>query len=500
MSKRITIDPLTRLEGHGKVEIFLDEDGEVANAYLIVPELRGFERLCVGRPVEEMPRITARICGLCPQAHHVASAKALDAVYGVEPTETAKMIRELFYMAFFVLDHATHFFVLAAPDFLLRGKTPVSERNVFQVVRELGPELGRRVIDTRMRNNHVLKLLGGRSIHPVAALPGGWSLAVSEEMRREIEDAATANVDFALSCLRLYEESVLGSKENVALMVADQYTDRTFSMGTVDDANRPNFYEGDIRVVDPEGEEFARYDAPHYLEHIAEHVESWTYMKFPYLADVGWKGLQDGGDSGVYTTTPLSRLNVADAMATPRAQEEYEKMFETLGAAGSAGGYLPIHYRLATHWARLIELLYASERMLELAKDQEITNPDVRNPIDKIPREGIGCVEAPRGTLTHHYWTDEKGIVTRVNLVVGTTNNHAAMAMSIKKAASSLIGKGTEITDELLNRIEMAIRAYDPCLSCATHSLPGRMPLQVVLRDSYGAAIQTLLRKGDASL
>lgn len=489
MTTRITIDPLTRLEGHGKVEIFLDDQGQVENAYLIVPEMRGFESLCVGRPVEEMPRITARICGLCPQAHHMASAKALDDLYGVTPPDSARRIRELFYMAFFVLDHATHFFVLAAPDFLLRGMTPVTERNVFEVVRQLGPELGKSVIKTRARNNEVLKMLGGRSIHPVTALPGGWSLAVTEEMRREIEAVARTNVEFALSCIRLYEEKVLGSQEMVREMVSEEYTDRTFSMGMVDEYDHPNFYDGTIRVIDPDGGEFARYDANQYLDHVEEHVESWTYMKFPYLAKVGWKGLVDGNESGVYMTTPLSRLNVAKGMASPLAQEAYEKMFETLGADAASDGYKPVHYRLATHWARLIELLFAAERMLELAIHEEITDPEVRAPVDSVPTEGIGCVEAPRGTLTHHYWTDANGIVTRVNLVVGTTNNHAAMAMSIKKAAAHLIGGDAQVSEELLNRIEMAIRAYDPCLSCATHSLPGRMPLEVTVRDAAGKLI-----------
>lgn len=492
MNRRISIDPLTRLEGHGRVEIFLDSNGEVENAYFLVPELRGFEQFCVGRPAEEMPRITNRICGLCPEAHHVASAKTLDALYQVEPPPAARRIRELFYCAFYVLDHTTHFFILGGPDFLVGAEAPVAERNVFGVVRKLGQELGKRVIETRARCNHVLRLLGGRSIHPVTALPGGWSVAVTEAIKDEIETAARANVEFALSTLRLFEEVVLGNQKNVALIVSDTYADRTHYMGMVDEQNRVNFYDGTLRVVAPDGSERLRFPARDYGRHIAEHVEPWTYLKFPYLKDVGWQGFVDGPESGVYAATPLSRLNAADGMATPGAQENYEKMYETLGSSRVNGRYRPVHYRLATHWARLIELLYAAERMLELATDPEICDPRVRAVIEATPSEGVGCVEAPRGTLFHHYWTDPQGLITRVNLVVGTTNNHAPIAMSIKKAAQRLIKKGGEVSAGLLNQIEMVVRSYDPCLSCATHSIPGRFVPEVTLRDEKGRVIRRI--------
>ncbi|MDX1436705.1 MAG: nickel-dependent hydrogenase large subunit, partial [Anaerolineales bacterium] len=260
---------------------------------------------------------------------------------------------------------------------------------------------------------------------------------------------------------------------------------------TVDEKNQVNFYDGDIRVVSPAGEEFARYPAREYADHIAEKVEPWSYLKFPYLKNVGWKGLTDGPDSGIYCATPLSRLNAADGMATPLAQEQFERYFETLGSKKN-GRYQPVHFRLATHWARLIELLYAAERMLELAQDPEITDPDVRVTVENTPDEGIGSVEAPRGTLTHHYKTDPDGILTGVNLIVGTTNNYAPISMSVKKAAESLISAGTVVTDGLLNRVEMAFRNYDPCMSCATHSLPGKMPLQVVIRACDGSIIEEL--------
>jgi F420-non-reducing hydrogenase large subunit len=490
--KQISIDPITRLEGHGKIEIFLNDEGDVANAYFVIPELRGFEQFSVGRPAEEMPRITNRICGVCPEAHHIASTKALDALFHVEPPAAAKKLREMFYSAFYVADHTTHFYALGGPDFVVGPDAPPAERNILGVVHKVGVEIGKQVIDARIRNHHVIEMVGGRKVHPVAGLPGGWSKAISEEERQEIEAIARQNVDFGLFGLKLFDDIVLGNKEYVDMVLSDAYTERTYYMGTVDENNHVNFYDGMIRVVDPEGKEFVKYHPRDYVQHVAERVEPWTYLKFPYLKGVGWKGLVDGKDSGVYCATPLSRLNAADGLATPRAQEAFEKMYETLGSKKVNGRYQPVHHRLATHWARLVELLYAAERMLELSADPQITDPNVRAPVTATPDEGVGCVEAPRGTLTHHYWTDERGILTKVNLIVGTTNNYAPIAMSVKKAAQSLIQKGTVVTDGLLNRIEMAFRAYDPCFGCATHSLPGQMPLEVVIYDAQGNVVERL--------
>jgi F420-non-reducing hydrogenase large subunit len=490
--ERITIDPITRLEGHGKIEIFLDEEGEVSNAYLQIPELRGFEQFCVGRPAEEMPRITNRICGVCPEAHHMAATKALDVLFDVEPSSAVKKIREMFYEAFYCTDHTVHFYALGGPDFVLGPDSPPAERNILGVIHKVGVDVGMQVINCRRRNHHVIKMLGGRGIHPVAGLPGGWSKAITEEERQEIEGIANENVEFALFSLQLFADVVLANQAYVDLIVSDTFTHRTYYMGTVDENNLVNFYDGMIRVVDPDGKEYVKYEAKDYAQHIAERVEPWTYLKFPYLKNVGWKGFVDGNDSGVYCATPLSRLNAADGMATPLAQEHYEKMYETLGSKKINGLYQPVHHRLATHWARLIELLYAAERMLELAKDPEITDPNVRVIVTNTPSEGIGSVEAPRGTLTHHYQTDENGILTKVNLIVGTTNNYAPISMSVKKAAQGLITKGTVITEGLLNTIEMAFRNYDPCMSCATHSLPGQMPLEVIIRDLDGNIVEKL--------
>lgn len=483
--QRITIDPITRLEGHGKIEIFLNEYGEVANTYFQIPELRGFERFCVGRPVEEMPLLTNRICGVCPEAHHMAAAKAADAVFHVDPPRTAKMLRELLYSAFYVTDHTTHFYALSGPDFILGPDAPVAERNILGVIHKVGLEIGGKVIQARKYGHTLVEMIGGRKVHPCTSIPGGLTKGITEEQRLEIETMGRWAVEFARFSLGLFNDIVLGDPANVDLVLGDIYTHRTYYMGTVDGNNKVNFYDGNVRVVDPDGQEFVKYTPKVYAQHIAEHVEPWTYLKFPYLKKIGWKGFVDGKDSGIYMATPLSRLNAADGMATPLAQEEYERFYATLGGK-------PVHQRLATHWARLIELLYAAERWVELATDPEITSPNFHTIPTETPTEGVGSVEAPRGTLTHHYWTDERGVLTQVNLIVGTTNNYAPMSMSINKAASSLIKKGTVVSEGLLNRVEMAFRAYDPCFGCATHSLPGQMPLEVTIRDVDGNPVRVL--------
>jgi len=485
MTQRITIDPITRLEGHGRIEIFLDQEGDVAYTYFQIPELRGFEHFCIGRPVEEMPLLTNRICGVCPEAHHMAAAKAADALYHVDPPRTAKLLRELLYMAFYVTDHATHFYALGGPDFVMGPDAPVAERNILGVIHKVGLEIAGKVIQARKYGHSVVEIIGGRKVHPCTSIPGGLTKGITEEERRQIEEMGRWAVEFGQFSLKLFNDIVLGNKAYVDLILGDIYAHRTYYMGMVDENNHINFYDGQVRVVDPEGKEFVKYAPQDYTQHIAEHVEPWTYLKFPYLKQVGWKGLIDGKDSGIYCATPLSRLNAADGMATPRAQEEYERFFTTLGGR-------PVHQRLATHWARLVELLYAAEHWVELAADPEITSPDFHTIPTEIPTEGVGIVEAPRGTLTHHYTTDERGVLTKVNLIVGTTNNYAPISMSIHKAASSLIKKGMIVTEPILNMVEMAFRAYDPCFGCATHSLPGKMPLEVTVRDAEGHPLELL--------
>jgi len=482
--QRITIDPITRLEGHGKIDIFLDDKGDVANSYFQIPELRGFERFCVGRPVEEMPLLTNRICGVCPEAHHMAAAKAADAVYHVNPPRTAKMLRELLYMAFYATDHTTHFYALGGPDFIVGPDAPVAERNILGVIHKVGLEIGGKVIQMRKYGHATVEIIGGRKVHPATSIPGGITKILSEDERKEIEAMGRWAIDFALFSIQAFKDIVLANKTYLDLIVGDVYTHKTYYMGLVDENNKVNFYDGKVRVVDPEGKEFCKYEAKDYLQHIAERVEPWTYLKFPYLKNVGWKGFTDGKDSGVYMATPLSRLNASDGMATPKAQEAYEEMYATLGGK-------PVHQRLAIHWARLIELLYAAEHWVELATDPEITSPNVHTVPTEIPTEGVGIVEAPRGTLTHHYTTDERGILTKVNLIVGTTNNYAPIQMSTNKAARNLI-KGGVVNEGLLNMVEMAFRAYDPCFGCATHSLPGQMPLEVKIHDKDGQVVDVI--------
>ncbi len=486
--QKISIDPITRLEGHGRIDIFLDDEGNVANAYLVIPELRGFEKFVEGRPVEELMDITPRICGVCPEAHHMASVKACDAVYHVEVPSAAKKLRELFYSAFYVADHMTHFYILAGPDFVVGPDAPPAERNILGLIHKVGVEVGKQVIQARGMVMDIIGMLGGRKVHPIFGVPGGVTRAITEEERAQIEAIARHEVEFALFTLQLFRNVVLGNKAYVDMILSDTFTIPTYYMGMVDERNRVNFYDGMVRVVDPEGREFVKY-APHeYLEVVAEHVEPWTYLKFPFLKKVGWKGLVTGRDSGVYQATPLSRLNAADGMATPRAQEAYEEFYKTLGGK-------PVHHTLAIHWARLIEVLYAAERLLELSTDPEITSPHVRNIPTATPDEGVGIVEAPRGTLTHHYVTDERGLVKKCNLIVGTTNNYAPIAISIRKAAQGLIRKGQVVSEGLLNRVEMAFRAYDPCFGCATHALPGQLPLEVCIYDAAGE-LKDVLRRG----
>ena len=491
MTAQLTIDPITRLEGHGKIEIFLDDDGEVDRTYFQVPELRGFERFCVGRPVEEMPTLTSRICGVCPEAHHMAAAKAADAVYAADPPRTAKLLRELLYSAFFVADHTTHFYALSGPDFLVGPDAPAEERNLLGVIRKVGMDVGVKVIEARRRGHAVIETIGGRKVHPCTAVPGGMTKGITESDRVAIEATGRWMVDFAAFSLELWDQAILTNPEYVEMIMGDAYAHETYYMGMVDDRGRVAFYDGRVRVVAPDGELFGEYDPVDYRDWIAERVEPWTYLKFPYLKKVGWRGFVDGKDSGVYAAMPLARLNVASGMATPRAQEAYEHFYATLAPA-EGGRKRMVHQRLAAHWARLVELMQAAERVVELATDPEITSPDVRSLPTRVPSEGIGTVEAPRGTLTHHYRTDERGIVTSVNLIVGTTNNHAAIAMSIERAARSLIHGGQVVGQGLLNRVEMAFRAYDPCFGCATHALPGSMPLEVTIRAASGEVVDVL--------
>ena len=483
--KEIVINPITRLEGHGKITIFLNEEGDVDEAYFQVPELRGFEKFCEGRRAEDLPIITPRICGVCPVAHHMASAKALDAAFNVEPPEPAKKLRELMYCGYYIYDHTLHFYYLGGPDFLVGPDAPPEKRNILGVIEKAGLDIAKEVIKHRAYGQRITEIIGGKATHPVCGLPGGVSKPLSEENRQEIEKMATSAVKFAKFTLKLFHNIVLENSRYVELIKSDAYTLRTYYMGLVDEHNKVNFYDGKIRVVDPYGKEFVKFEAKEYLEHIAEHVEPWTYVKLPYLKKVGWKGFVDGPDSGIYRVGPLGRLNAAEGMATPLAQEEYELMYKTLGGK-------PVHHTLAYHWARLIELLYAAERAVELVRDPEITSTNIRNKPGQ-PGGGVGVVEAARGTLIHHYVLDENALVKDVNLIVATVNNAPSINISVRNAAKDLI-HGGKVDQGLLNMVEMAFRAYDPCFGCATHFAFGQMPLTVEIYNSEGKLIQTVQR------
>ena len=486
MSSEILIDPITRLEGHGRIHIFVNDEGSVDHAYLQIPELRGFEKFAQGRRAEDMPQITSRICGVCPMAHHMAGTKTLDDLYHVDPPPAAKKVREMVYDTFMVEDHALHFFFLGGPDFVVGPTAPKAERNILGVIGKVGLEIGKEVIGVRKELRDLMTEAAGKAIHPVFGLPGGISKPISPELRDRFVAAAAHAVEFGKFSLQVFRDVVLSNAEYVDLVTSEAYTHRTYYMGLVDERNRTNFYDGRLRVVDPQGKEFLTFGASEYLDHVAEHVEPWSYIKFAYLKDVGWSGFADGPDSGVFAVAPLARLNAADAMSTPVAQEASEEFFSTFGGR-------PVHHTLATHWARLVELVNAAERMGELAADPEIASPEVRTIPTEIPTEGIGVVEAPRGTLIHHYETDERGLITRANLIVATQNNAARIALSVDKAAKALV-HGLDVDEGLLNEVEMAFRAYDPCFGCATHSLPGEMPLIVEIRDLRGELVREIRR------
>jgi F420-non-reducing hydrogenase large subunit len=415
----------------------------------------------------------------------MASCKATDAVYHVDPPAAAKKLRELFYCAHMLHSHIAHFYALAAPDFVVGPTADPAQRNILGVIDKVGLEVGGEVIKHRAYAQDIQAVIGGKATHPVCGLPGGMSKAITEDERRDFEEKAKSLVEFGKFGLKLFDDVVLANKEYLDLITGSVYTMNSYYMGLVDNNNKVNFYDGDVRVVDEDGKETAKFKPADYLDYISEHTEPWSYLKFPFLKKIGWRGLVEGKDSGVYRVSPLARLNAADGMATPLAQEEHDRMYKTLGGK-------PVHATLAFHWARLIEILYAAERLLELSRDEEITDPNVRTIPTATPDEGVAIIEAPRGTLIHHYKTDSNGMVEKVNLIVATAHNYPAMNMSIRKAAQGLIKKGQEATEGLLNMVEMAFRAYDPCMACATHTLPGQMPLEVIIYNSSGEVVNRL--------
>jgi F420-non-reducing hydrogenase large subunit len=486
MAERITIDPITRLEGHGRIEIFLDGQGEVADAFWQVLELRGFERFCIGRPAVEMTRIAPVICGICPSAHHMAATKALDRIYGVEPPPAALLVRELEYHASIVDDHFLHFFFLGGPDLLVGPDADPAERNILGVIDRLGKEIGKRIIEIRRKNRDIIRLIFGKAPHPEGGIPGGVPRGITQDERSWIAATAEETVEFALEALRLFRERVLENPEIRPLLDDEGYSVRTCSMALVDGKEQVAFYDGRLKVVDPAGRELQCFSPDAYGEHLAEWAEPWSTVRFTYLRDRGWQGFTEGDDSSLYRVGPLARLAVASGMATPLAQSAFEEFRRFYGGN-------PVHQILATHWARLICALQAAERIREIAAAPQLTGRHIRNLDFCMTNRGVGCVEAPRGTLFHHYETDDHGMLTMVNLIVATQNNAGPISLAVKKAARRFIHAG-EVREGLLNRVEMAFRCFDPCLSCATHALPGRMPLSLSIRSHTGELIRILRR------
>lgn len=470
MTKKITIEPLTKIEGHGKISIFLDEKGEVRDAHFHVTEFRGFEKFCEGRMLWEMPVITTRVCGICPVSHHLASAKACDNLLGVQIPETARKLRELMHMGQYIHSHALHFLFLSAPDMVLGPDFSPEERSVIGIVKR-DPETAKKAIRLRKIGQEIIDRVGGRAIHPVTAIPGGMSKGLSHEDRfflsKEVQDAIGLSemaVDLAESLIESYPEMIegLGSPEG------------SF-MGLVNNGGL-ELYDGILRLRGKKGD--IEFDPLRYLDYIGEHVEDYSWLKFPFYKKQGWP-------EGIYRVGPLARLNISDKVSTPLASKRFKTFKERAG-----GGLLEqnIYY----HWARTIELLYAAEKALELLNDDAIVGDNYRIKVERRPGEGIGVIEAPRGTLIHHYWADENGRIIKVNLIVATVQNNRAIDLSVLHAAKAFIKDG-KITEGILNRIEMAVRCYDPCLSCATHAI-GKMPLEIRVLSAKGEILDLIWR------
>jgi len=477
MGKTLRIQPVTRIEGHAKITIQLDDTGNVEDTQFNVLELRGFEKFCVGKPVEEMPRITTRICGVCPWSHHNASAKTTDAVFGVDPPPAGKKLRELCNSIAYMEEHILHFYFLAGADFILGPDADYSVRNVIGILGE-APDLARRVVKVRHLAGHMLEMIAGKAIHPAAAVPGGFSRPLLENERQELRKMAE-------ECFELAKFSMSFAKENLFPKYLDMVNSLgvfdTGFLGTVRDDGSMDLYDGKLRMMNADGS-YEDFTVEQYTDYISEHVEPWSYLKFPYMKKAGEFSMDLDNPNGIYRTNTLARMNVCDKIDTPLAQAELEEFREKFGR--------PAQKTLLFHWARLIELLYNAENAIRLLEDPEITSTDIRKKVEPRAARGVGSVEAPRGTLIHDYETDENGMVINVNLIVGTTHNNAPMNMAVKTAAKDLIKDG-KYDEGILNTVEMMIRAHDPCLSCATHRLDGKLGVKLDIVDSEGKILDT---------
>jgi len=470
-TQKITIEPVTRIEGHAKVTIQMNQAGRVERAYLHVNEFRGFEKFCEGRMYFEMPSITPRICGICPVSHHLAAAKAGDELAGSPPPRPASLLRELMHMGQIIQSHGMHFFELAGPDLLLGFDSDPAGRNVVGLI-GVNPELALRAVNLRKFGQEIIQTLGGRRIHPNFAVPGG----VNQSLSRSNREALLDRVDEAIETLQIGLGIARQWAEDNAEDIQKFAVFQTGYFGMVTSDNSLELYDGYIRLLDRQGQQIERFDGRNYLNYIAEHVENWSYLKFPYYKKMGWP-------QGVYRVGPLGRLNVAEKIHTPLANAELKRF-----KAFSPGK--PVEHTLLYHYARLIEALFAAEQARILLEDPDIVSTEILNTRKDFTGEGVGVLEAPRGTLFHHYWTDPNGQLTRVNLIVATGHNNWAMSEAVDSVAKTYV-RGPVVQEGMLNRVEAAIRAYDPCLSCSTHAI-GQMPIMVEVRDSEGALIQTL--------
>jgi NAD-reducing hydrogenase large subunit len=474
-NKTITINPVTRIEGHAKITIHLDEAGNVADTRFHVVEFRGFEKFCEGRFFAEMPQITARICGICPVSHLLASAKACDAILGVDIPRTAKLLRELLHMGQIAQSHALSFFHLSAPDLLLGFDSDPALRNVMGLIQK-HPDIARRGIRLRQFGQEVIKRTGGRKIHADFPVPGGVNKALAAADREAMLAGlpeAFEHARFALDLLKKYQRDNLREIEEFASF------DSNF-MGLVRPDGSLEHYDGQLRFCDTTGKVIADQVKPaDYLDVIAETTEDWSYLKFPFIKSLGYP-------DGLYRVGPLARLNVVDRISTPLADAELQEW--------RTPRIPPRHSSFYYHWARLIEIVFALERIRQLLEDPAICGTEIMVNATPANEQGVGVIEAPRGTLFHHYWVDEHGRVEKANLIVATGHNNLAMNRAVKAVAEKYV-KSHQLQEGMLNRVEAAIRCYDPCLSCSTHAV-GQMPLVVDLLDAQGNVLQTLRRDG----
>ena len=449
MSQVINIQPITRIEGHASIGIQLDDDGNVQDARVNIMSLRGFEKFVEGKPAEELPRIVSRICGICPWMHHLASNKAVDGCFGAQPTPAGHKLRELMQTIAHAEDKLLHFFFLAAADFVIGPEADYAVRNVIGIVKA-NPELAQEVVKMRQMAKMILDKFSSKTIHPVAGVPGGFAKPLLDEERRDILAKMEKLLDFALFTIEFAKKDVFPKYMDAIQTLG---VIETGFLGTVDNDGALNLYDGKLRLMKADGTYFD-FEAASYADYLSEAVVPHSYGKMPYAKcwNEGFS-LDLDNPKGIYRANTLARVNVADKMATPRAQAELEEFRAAFGR--------PAQATLLYHYARLIEEVYACERAIEILKDPEITDPHVRAAVEPKAGRGVGCVEAPRGTLIHDYTTDDNGLITSANLIVGTTHNLGPINMSVERAARDLI-KGGAVSEGVLNQIEMAVRAYDP--------------------------------------